>query len=81
MNVQVLFATGHHTKGGADQRAYDPTAVAAAMQFSRFQRVLIEGSRLSSPFTGRVEILNLQRTLLKVSIPQWIGGAVYQAVP
>jgi len=69
------------TVGGVDQRAYDPTAVAAAMQFSRFQGVLIEGSRLSSPFTGRVEILNLQRTLLKVSIPQWIGGAVYQAVP
>jgi len=42
------------TEGGVDQRAYDPTAVAAAMQLSRFerQRVLIEGSRLSSPFQG-----------------------------
>ncbi len=69
------------TVGGVDQRAYDPTAVAAAMQLSRFQRVLIEGSRLSSPFTGRVEILNLQRTLLIVTIPQWTGHALYQAVP
>ena len=25
------------TKGGDDQRAYDPTAVAAAMQLSRFR--------------------------------------------
>ena len=77
----MLFATGHHTEGDADQRAYDPTAVAAAMQLSRFQRVLIEGSRLSSPFTGRVEILNLQRTLLIVTIPQWIGDDLYQPVP
>jgi len=31
------------TEGGVDQRAYDPTAVAAAMQLSRFGEAVSDG--------------------------------------